>query len=60
MICVVIEPLPSTIIVALLLPKPSLKHSTNELLFSDVILWIVKLAGLADGDVSGEVTWGSE
>ena len=34
-----------------------LKHSTNDWLFSDVTLWIVKLAGLVNG-TSTELTWG--
>ena len=55
----IIVPSPSTIIVALESPKPSLKHSTNDWLFSDVTLLIVRLAGLANVDVSGEVTWGN-
>ena len=55
-----IVPPPSTIIVALESPKPSLKHSTNDWLFSDVILLIVRLAGLANVVVSGEVTWGNK
>ena len=52
-----IVPSPSTINVALESPKPSLTHSTNDWLFSDVTLLIVRLAGLANVDVSGEVTW---
>ena len=40
-------------------PKPSLKHSTNDWLFPHVTLLIVRLAGLANVDVSGEVTWGN-
>ena len=55
--CMFIVPSPSTINVALESPKPSLKHSTNDWLFSDVTLLIVRLAGLANVDVSGEVTW---
>ena len=55
--CMFIVPLPSTIIIALESPKRSLKHSTNDWLFSDVTLLIVRLAGLANVDVSGEVTW---
>ena len=51
---------PSTINVALESPKPSLKHSTNDWLFSDATLLIVRLAGLANVDVSGEVTWGNK
>ena len=55
-----IVPSPSTIIVALESPEPSLKHSTNDWLFSDVTLLIVRLAGLANVVVSGEVTWGNK
>ena len=58
--CMFIVPSPSTIMVALESPKPSLKHSTNDWLFSDVILLIVRLAGLANVDVSCEVTWGNK
>ena len=58
--CMFTVPSPSTIIVALESPKPSLKHSTNDWLLSDVTLLIVRLAGLANVDVSGEVTWGSK
>ena len=54
----VIEPLPSTMIVALDNPELLLKHSTYDWLFSDVTLWIVKLAGLANVDVSCDFTWG--
>ena len=56
----IIVPSPSTIIVAFDIPKPSLKQPTREQLFLDVILLIVKLAGLADGDVSGVLTCGKE
>jgi len=55
-----IVPSPSTIIVAFDIPKPSLEQPTKEQLFLDVILLIVKLAGLADGDVSGVLTCGKE
>ena len=55
-----IVPSPSTIIVAFDIPKPSLEQPTKERLFLDVILLIVKLAGLADGDVSGVLTCGKE
>ena len=58
--CVFIVPSPSTINVALESPKPSLKHSTNDWLFSDVTLLIVRLAGLANVVVSCEVTWGNK
>ena len=34
----------------------SLEQPTNERLFSDVILLIVMIAGLANGDASGELT----
>ena len=37
----------------------SLFHATNDWLFSDVILLIVRLAGLANVVVSGEVPWGN-
>ena len=53
-------PSPSTIIVALESPEPSLKHSTNDWLFSHVTLLIVRLAGLANVVVSGEFTWGNK
>ena len=49
---------PSTIIVAFDIPKFSLEQPTKEQLFLDVILLIVMLAGLADGDVSGVLTCG--
>ena len=51
------EPSPSTMIVALDIPELPLEHSTNDWLFSDVTLWIVKLVGLANG-TSIELTWG--
>ena len=38
-------------------PEPSLKHSTNDWLLSNVALLIVRRAGLANIVVSGEVTW---
>ena len=41
-------------------PEPSLKHSTNDWLLSNVTLLIVRLAGLANVVVSGEVTWGNK
>ena len=59
-ICMSTVPSPSTIIVALESPKPSLKHSTNDWLLSNVTLLIVRLAGLANVVVSGEVTWGNK
>ena len=55
-----IVPSPSTIIVAFDIPKPSLEQLTKEQSFLDVILLIVMLAGLADGDVSGVLTCGKE
>ena len=55
-----IVPSPSTINVALESPKPSLKHSTNDWLFSDATLLIVRLAGFANVVVSGDVTWGNK
>ena len=55
----VIEPLPSTMIVALDNPELWLKHFTNDWLFSDVTLWIVMLAGLANSCVSSVLTWGN-
>ena len=54
----IIVPSPSTTIVAFDIPKPSLEQPTKEQLFLDVILLIVMLAGLADGDVSGVLTCG--
>ena len=53
-------PSPSTTIVAFDIPKPALEQPTKEQLFLDVILLIVKLAGLADGDVSGVLTCGKK
>ena len=53
-------PSPSTVIVAFDIPKPALEQPTKEQLFLDVILLIVKLAGLADGDVSGVLTCGKK
>ena len=50
------QPSPSTITVALDLNKLSSEQLTNEQLFSDVILPIVMVAGLANGTVSGELT----
>ena len=55
-----IVPSPSTIIVAFDIPKPSLEQFTKERLFLDVILLMVMLAGLADGDLSGVLTCGKE
>ena len=56
MIIVYIGTSPSTKIVALDVNKMSSEQPTNERLFSDVILLIVMVAGLADVDVSGELT----
>ena len=57
---IILYPSPSTIIVAFDIPKPSLEQPTKEQLFLDVILLIVKLAGLADGDVSDVLTCGKK
>ena len=54
MICIGTSP--STKIDALDVNKLSLEQLTNKWLFSDVILPIVMVAGLANGDVSGELT----
>ena len=46
-------------IVALDIPELPLEHSTNDRLFSDVTLRIVMLAGLANINVSCDLTWGN-
>ena len=65
MLCIysiVFNPLPSTMILAIEFSVPIIvsMHCTVDWLFSDITLWIVMVAGLADGIVSGELTWGIE